>query len=58
MGRITIMDIHNIYTDVHNCIFPSKIAVVHIYNDIFTSHNVFWIFKITLWISGMVFHFG
>ncbi len=35
------MDIHNIYTVVHNCIFPSKIAVVHIQNYIFTSQNVF-----------------
>ncbi len=33
-------------------------AIVDIHNDIFTSRSVFWIFKITLWISGMVFHFG
>lgn len=29
IGRTTIMDIHIIYTDVHNCIFSGKNAVSH-----------------------------
>lgn len=36
-----MINIHNIHADVCNCIFPSKIGIVHIQNDIFTSQNVF-----------------
>ena len=42
-SKNVIMDIHNIFTDVHNGI----LQIVDIHNDICTSHNDFWIFKIT-----------
>ena len=40
-GRITIIDIHNIYTDVHNCIFISHNTNCGYPKDIFASHNEF-----------------
>ena len=47
------MDIHNIYTDVHNCIFLVIIQILEIRNDIFTHHNVFLNIQ-----NYIVFHFG
>lgn len=40
-GKITIMDITVFIQMSTIAIFPRKIAVLHIQNDIFTCHNVF-----------------